>query len=49
MRLSEIREVRGRLRLPVERDQWFAAAGPLSAYAAAARRAERIVELEPVA
>ena len=47
--LSEIREVRGRLRLPVERDRWFTAAGPLSAYAAAARRAERIVELEVVA
>lgn len=49
VRLSEILAVRGRLRLPVERDQWFTAAGPLSAYAAAARRAERIVELEPVA
>ena len=42
-------EVRGRLRLPVERDHWFTAAGLLSAYATAARRAERIVELEAVA
>ena len=49
VRLSEIREVRGRPRLPVERDLWFTAAGPLSASAAAARRAERIVELEAVA
>lgn len=49
VRLSEIQTVRGRLGLPVERDRWFTAAGPLSAYAAAARRAERIVELEAVA
>ena len=49
VRLSELQTVRGRMGLPVERDLWFTAAGPLSAYAAAARRAERIVELEAVA
>ncbi|MEL6065314.1 DUF2958 domain-containing protein [Methylobacterium sp. DCY52] len=49
VRLSELQTVRGRLGLPVERDLWFEAKGPLSAYAAAAHRAEHIVELEPVA
>lgn len=49
VRLSEIQSVRGRMGLPIELDQWFTATGPLSAYAAAARRAERIVELEAVA
>ena len=37
--LSEIRAVRGRLRLPVERDRWWQANKPLSEYATAARRA----------
>nr|AGO88391.1 Putative transposon [Methylobacterium oryzae CBMB20] len=49
VRLSELQTVRGKLGLPVERDLWFEAKGPLSAYAAAAHRAEHIVELEPVA
>lgn len=43
--LAEIATVRGRLRLPVERDLWWQAKGPLSAYASAARRAEHIVQL----
>ena len=41
--LSELRTLRGRLGLPVERDLWFTADKPLSAYAAAARLAERVV------
>ncbi|MDH2313881.1 DUF2958 domain-containing protein [Methylobacterium brachiatum] len=49
VRLSELQTVRGKLGLPVERDLWFEAKGLLSAYAAAAHRAEHIVELEPVA
>ncbi|ONF47354.1 DUF2958 domain-containing protein [Methylobacterium radiotolerans] len=49
VRLSELQTVRGKLGLPVERDLWFEAKGPLSAYAAAAHRAEHIVELDPVA
>lgn len=49
VRLSELQTVRGKLRQPVERDLWFEAKKPLSAYAAAAHRAERIVELEAVA
>jgi hypothetical protein len=48
VRLSELQAVRGKLGLPVERDLWFEAKGPLSAYAAAAHQAEHIVELEPV-
>lgn len=43
VRLSEIEALRGALRLPVERDEHFYAYGPLSAYAAAARAADRIV------
>lgn len=43
VRLTEIEALRGSLRLPVERDEHFYAYGPLSAYADAARRAERIV------
>lgn len=43
VRLSEIEALRGRLRLPVERDLAFEACGPLSAYVIAARQAERIV------
>lgn len=36
--LSELASVRGRLRLPIERDLHFAATKPLSVYAADARR-----------
>lgn len=41
--LEELRTVRGRLGLPVERDLWFTADKPLSAYAEVARAAERII------
>lgn len=40
--LAEIREVRGRLGLPVERDRHFVADRPLSAYAREAARAGAI-------
>jgi hypothetical protein len=40
---SEIRDVRGRLGLPVERDRHFVADKPLSAYADQAYRAGRII------
>lgn len=43
VRLSEIETLRGALMLPVERDTSFHATLPLSAYADAARNAERIV------
>ena len=43
VRLSEIATVRGRMRLPVERDRHFEADKPLSAYAEEARRQQRIV------
>lgn len=43
VRLSEIRAVRGRLRLPVERDLHFTANAPLSTYAERARDAGGIV------
>ncbi|WP_438346819.1 DUF2958 domain-containing protein [Methylorubrum populi] len=49
VRLSELRTVRGKLGLPVERDLWFIPAAPLSAYAAAARLAERIIESDATA
>ena len=42
--MAELAAVRGRLGLPIERDRWFIAKGPLSAYAAAARHAGRITE-----
>ena len=42
--LVELARVRGRLGLPLERDRHFTARAPLSVYAAAARRAGRIVE-----
>lgn len=45
VRLSEILQALGRLHLVVKRDLGFTEAGPMSAYAAAARRAEPIVEL----
>ena len=38
VRLSEIAELRGRLGLPVERDRFFTADKPLSAYAEEAHR-----------
>ena len=41
--LAEIASVRGRLKLPVERELWFKADKTLSAYAEAAHCAERIV------
>lgn len=40
--LTELRDLRGRLRLPVERDKWFEAVHPISVYAEAAWRAQRI-------
>ena len=40
-RLSQIAAVRGRLGLPVERDLWFEADKPLSAYVKEASRLER--------
>ncbi len=42
VRLSEIAAVRGRLGLPAERDLWFEADKPLSAYAKEAARLKRI-------
>jgi Protein of unknown function (DUF2958) len=42
VRLSEIAAVRGKLGLPAERDLWFEAYKPLSAYANEAARLERI-------
>ncbi|NDW07825.1 DUF2958 domain-containing protein [Jiella pacifica] len=44
--LAEITGLRGRLGLPVERDRHWEARGPLSAYAEAARKADRITEPE---
>lgn len=41
--LSEILQLRGRLGLPIERDQHFVADKPLSAYAAEARTEGRII------
>ena len=43
--LAEIRSLRGRLGLPVERDRHWTARGPLSAYADAALQAGHIVQL----
>ena len=42
--LAALARVRNRLGLPLERDRHFTARHPLSVYAAAARRAGRIVE-----
>lgn len=42
--LSEISQVRGPMKLKIERDLHFEAQGPLSAYAKAAREAQHIVE-----
>lgn len=41
--ISELRSIRGRLGLPVERDLYFRTDKPMSAWATAARRAGRIV------
>jgi hypothetical protein len=46
VRLSELRSVRGRLGLGIERDFFFRARYPLSVYAHAAQRRGRIVESE---
>jgi hypothetical protein len=43
VRLSELATVRGRLRLPIERDEWFEADRPISAYSELARTKRRIV------
>jgi hypothetical protein len=45
--LDELATVRGRLGLRIERDRHWTACGPLSAYAAAARGAQRIIDIEP--
>jgi hypothetical protein len=42
--LAELRSVRGKLGLPVERDLTFTAEYPMSVYAEAARKAEAITE-----
>jgi hypothetical protein len=42
--LTELASCRGRLGLGIERDCHFKARGPISAYIAAANKAERIVE-----
>ena len=42
--LTELSEYRGRLGLGIERDRYFEARGPISAYITAASKAERIVE-----
>ena len=42
--LSELKSIKNRLGIPLERDLFFAARFPLSVYAEAARRAEHITE-----
>jgi hypothetical protein len=42
--LTELANYRGRLGLGIERDLYFEARGPISAYISAANKAERIVE-----
>jgi hypothetical protein len=44
--LTELRETKNRLSIHLERDLYFSARHPLSVYAEAARKAERIVEDE---
>ncbi len=46
VRFSELAAVKGRLGIGLERDLWFAPTFPISVYAAAAHRAQRIVEDE---
>ena len=52
VRISEIRELRGRLGLPVERDKFFEAEYPLSVYARAASegyfQGEAYITFDPV-
>lgn len=43
--LTELAEIRGRGGIRIERDLYFIAKGPISAYMTAARHAGRIVEL----
>ena len=43
--LNELKSIRGRFRLPVERDMHFKARGSIAQYATAARDADRIVQL----
>ena len=45
--LAEMQHYRGRLGIGIERDRCFAGCFPLSVYAAAARRADRIVTSGP--
>ncbi len=42
VRIPELTSARGHLGLPIERDKWFTADKPLSAYVAEARAANRI-------
>lgn len=42
--LAEMTNLRGCIRLPVERDRWFTATHPISVYAQAARMAGAITE-----
>lgn len=42
--LTELAEYRGRMGLGIERDRYFTARGPISAYIAAANEAKHIVE-----
>ena len=44
--LTELKSVKNRLGIPLQRDLFFAATYPLSVYAEAARRAERITETD---
>ena len=48
VRRRELESMRGALGLPVERDLYWEARGPLMEYADAAMRAQHIVELERV-
>ena len=41
--LAELRTVRGKIGLPIERDMYFKASHPLSVYTRAANQADRIV------
>lgn len=47
--LEEIEEYRGPLGIGIERDRWFTASAPISAYTEAAREKGRIIDaLDPV-
>ena len=41
--IEEIKRIRGRMGLPVERDKWFRASGTISEYAKKARQEGRIL------